>query len=247
MPCRAVEITCKHFNCQSQSLDVLPVNLKRKLLELMSKRGMLNAVSLTSLLSRFERSLDLSESCLDDDCLIATKRCRFLQKLNLNPGKNQVHAFTSKALLELFPCLNLLSTLYMRRCPAVSDEVIESVARNCIHLSQLDIAGCTSLTDKSLVAIADGSPKLMSLNISRSQITDSGLASLSQGRSQHSLVELLVNECLGVTEKGVESILVSCSCMKYFLFHGCPVSEQVEQYLDLSPQHKMRQISWTIY
>ncbi|XP_071442166.1 protein AMN1 homolog isoform X2 [Hetaerina americana] len=213
----------------------------------MSRRGTLDATSLSNLLTGFETFLDLSESFLSNECLAAARTCRYLQNLNLNPGKNQVHSFNSQALLDLFPSLTRLSTLYMQRCPAVSDEVIESVARNCAHLTQLDVGGCAALTDKSLNCIAERLPRLTSLNISHSQITDLGLASLSQGRSRHSLNELLVNNCKGITEKGVASIIGSCSKIKYFLFQGCPVSEVVQQCLALSLQGNMRQISYTIH
>jgi hypothetical protein len=58
----------------------------------------------------------------------------------------------------------------MRRCSAVTDDVIASVAVNCLLLKELDIGGCFAVTDKSLNWLKD-LKYLSSLNISHSQVS----------------------------------------------------------------------------
>ncbi|KAG8225999.1 hypothetical protein J437_LFUL003058 [Ladona fulva] len=220
----SAEIVSKNVSSQSEDVKLLPLNLKSKLLNLMSKRGILDAISLSSLLSFHELTLDLSESSLDDDCLAAARGCSRLQTLNLNPGKNQAHKFSSQAMLQLFPSLSSLTILYMRRCPAVSDEVIGLISKSCMKLTQLDVGGCNLITDKSLDHIATGLENLTSLNISYTQVSDDGIAILSRGKCRNTLSELLMNECPRITERGVSCIFSNFPSMKYFFFHGCAIS-----------------------
>jgi hypothetical protein len=70
-------------------VQVLPHSLKNKLLVVASKRGSLTSKLLHCLLNPDVKILDLSECNACDDSIRAIHKCTHLQKLDLNPGRNQ--------------------------------------------------------------------------------------------------------------------------------------------------------------
>lgn len=77
--------------------------------------------------------------------------------------------FSFLVLLDLFPSIPYLSGLYLRQCPTVTDEVMASIANSCPLLTELDIGGCSAVTDTSLKLLKK-LQYLTSLNISHSQV-----------------------------------------------------------------------------
>ncbi|XP_068083203.1 protein AMN1 homolog [Anabrus simplex] len=236
--------TCLGSNITT--LKILPPHLKNILLSFATKRSIENNV-LQSLLHPGVRVLDLSENQVSDDTLGIVSECRYLQKLDINPGRNQSRQISSSALMALMPCLPYLSVLYMRRCPAVTDEVIRTVVSCCPLLKELDVGGCTTISDESLNVLKD-LKQLSSLNVSCSQVSDEGILSLVRGTCGNTLTELHLDNCLGVTDFAIQAIVLFCNNMKVLIFHGCPVTDASWQALEeLLRKSKVKQLTWTIY
>eukprot|EP01049_Picozoa_sp_SAG25_P008699 SAG25_NODE_806_length_5254_cov_1897.297963_3_plen_176_part_00 len=82
-------------------------------------------------------------------------------------------------------CCPQLTSLILAGCSSVTDEGVQALAAACPHLTSLDLDGCTSVTDMGLRALASGCPQLTALDLgSSSSVTDEGLAVLMEGCPQ---------------------------------------------------------------
>ena len=72
------------------------------------------------------------------------------------------------------------------------------MAEGCPSLEHVDLFGCTSITDKAVIALARSCSWLKYLNLSNSRVTDKGIAALGKGCP--GLVELIVEDCDNVSE-----------------------------------------------
>ncbi|XP_069696378.1 protein AMN1 homolog [Periplaneta americana] len=238
-------VQCLEHNIDT--LEMLPPNLKSRLLAVACKRGSVSSDVLECLLHKNVKILDLSECNVSDDSIRLIHKCRYLEKLDLNPGRNQTRDITSAALLDLFPAIPYLSNLYLRRCTAVTDQVTASIASSCPALTELDVGGCVALTDESLKMLSN-LKNLCSLNISHSQASDEGILALVQGDCGKSLEELHLENCLHVTDFAIEAIVLHCNNLKILIFDGCPVSDASRIALEtLLAKSKVKHLSWSIY
>ena len=83
--------------------------------------------------------------------------------------------------LSLAPKFTKLRVLTLRQDkPQLDDDAVETIARNCHDLEDLDLSKSFKLGDRSLYALAHGCPNLTKLNISGcSAFSDSALEYLS--------------------------------------------------------------------
>ncbi|KDR17008.1 protein AMN1 homolog isoform X2 [Zootermopsis nevadensis] len=228
------------------TVQVLPRSLKSKLLLVASKRGKLTVKGLHCLVHPDVKILNLSECNACDDFIHAIHKCTHLKKLYLNPGMKQRDISTA-VLLDLFPSIPYLSGLYLRQCPTVTDEVMASIANSCPLLTELDIGGCSAVTDTSLKLLKK-LQYLTSLNISHSQVSDIGISALVQGECRKSLTELQLQNSPRITEVAIEAIVLHCTNMKVLIFHGCPISAASRVALGtLFAKSQLKQLTWTIY
>jgi len=63
-----------------------------------------------------------------------------------------------------------LQVVYLRRCVNVGDEGVIALARNCCQLRELNLGGCTPVTDASLHALSEHSSLLSSIDFSRTNV-----------------------------------------------------------------------------
>lgn len=244
----ALEALAECLDLHVESLQVLPRSLKTRLLTIACKRGTLSTTSLTSLLHSELRTLNLSECDITDGMLEAIQICSELRKLDLNPGRNQERNLGKEGLLSLWPNLPALKVLYMRRCPGVSDDVIEAIAKSCPNLTELDVGGCHAITDAAPLALTRTLKCLTSLNLSGTQVGDEGLLQLVQGNCGKSLTELNINHCMRVTDFSIQCIAQNCRNMSILVFQGCPISADSHYALEnIYAEAKVRQLAWTVY
>ncbi|XP_043724244.1 EIN3-binding F-box protein 1-like [Telopea speciosissima] len=88
-------------------------------------------------------------------------------------------------------------------CMNLTDAVVKAIARR--HggtLQVLTLDGCRMITDASLVAIAESCPLLHDLDVSKSAVTDFGIATLSYAK-QLDLQILCISGCSNVTDKSI--------------------------------------------
>ncbi|KAE8691355.1 EIN3-binding F-box protein 2 [Hibiscus syriacus] len=131
---------------------------------------------------------------------ILGKLCPQLQHLDLSG----LCGITDVGLLPLLEsCEAGLVKVNLSGCIKLTDEVVLALTR--LHggtLELLNLDGCRRITDVSLVAIADNCVFLSDLDVSRSAITDSGVAALSYAE-QLNLQVLSFLGCSGVSNKSL--------------------------------------------
>lgn len=227
------------------SIKLLPPNLKSRILVVLTKRGNINNNSLCCLLHPRITKLDLSECDIDNKSLEAVSVCKQLRNLDLNPGRNQIRNLSVTALSQLFCSLPYLSKLSMRRIFSVTDEVIVSVSRHCPLLRELDVGGCTHITDESLMALRNLN-SLTAINISHSEVTDAGVVSFASGGSRETLSEFRLEMCKKITDDSIEAIIYNCRNIKYLVFHGCSVMGDWHEAMEAMGCH-VKDLRWTVY
>ena len=158
-----------------------------------------------------------------------------------------------------------LTHLNLRHLRGVRDSGLQCVSRSLTHV---DLGGCLQVSDSGVRRLAS-CPRLSSLSLSRTLITDRSLCSLSSGKCRNSLGELRVNGCVNITDSGIEvshrhtgvinsiikptlqTLLTAGLSLHILIFHGCPgVTEQSRQGLETFLRnigHRMRQVTWTVY
>ncbi|KAL3699518.1 hypothetical protein R1sor_017540 [Riccia sorocarpa] len=152
----------------------------------------------------------------------------------------------SNLVQSLAPKFSSVQVCSLRRSP-VMDEAVAAIGRNLHELRDLDLTGCTLLTDGSLLALATGCTRLQKLNLSGCiGITDVGVVALAKGCSSlrhlnlcgcdnagldYALVALgagcselqylNVGWCDRITDKGVTAVALGCPDLAEIDLCGC--------------------------
>jgi len=233
-------------------LHPLPPHLKDGLRRRLAKRGALSGPQLAALVHREVKDIDLSDCSVTGEHMLAMVPCKRLTKLNLNQPRHQAkrhkEGVTSDHQLStlLESCCNL-SVLHLRDCSnSVSDQVATLLPPTLLHL---DLGGCARLSDPGVQALAVGCPRLSSLSLARTAVTDLGLSRLGIAQCRNFLQELKVDGCRRLTDLGVELLLDGLSRLRILSFHSCPgVTERAREALEVYlGQGRVRQLTWTVY
>eukprot|EP01036_Dinobryon_divergens_P031735 gene31735-41190_t len=118
-------------------------------------------------------------------------------------------------------CKNLVS-INIGWCQGITDQgLICLVSSSNSLLLELDIGGCSNLSDLSLEKIAEHCPLLHRLNISyNSNFTDSGLAFFSKYRL-HNLSFIHLGKCSLLTEEGFAIFAEACPSLQELDLYSC--------------------------
>lgn len=134
---------------------------------------------------------------------VVGKLCPQLQNVDLSG----LYGMTDAGILLLLESLeDGLVKVNLSGCLNLTDEVVVALAR--LHgetLEVLNLDGCRKITDASLAAIAAHCLFLRELDVSKSGITDSGLAVLSCAE-QVNLQVLSISGCSEVSNKSLSSL-----------------------------------------
>ncbi|OMO95333.1 hypothetical protein CCACVL1_05430 [Corchorus capsularis] len=150
--------------------------------------------------------------------------------------------------LSLAPKFTKLQTLILRQeNPQLEDNAVETIAKFCHDLQELDLSKSFKLTDRSLYALAHGCPDLTKLNISGcTSFSDEGLEYLTNfcrklktlnlcgcvkaatdralqaiGRNCNMLQSLNLGWCDNVGDLGVMSLAYGCPDLRSLDLCGC--------------------------
>ena len=109
---------------------------------------------------------------------LVAKYCRGLKSISL-AGCSQVDSEAVKAVAKRSTGL---TSVNLSQCYDLSDAAIQGLVHYCKGILDLDVSECTKLTDFSLLAIVESNmvPGLRSLNLKRSQVTDTGCTWLAE-------------------------------------------------------------------
>ncbi len=132
-------------------------------------------------------------------CMIG-KLCPQLQRLDLSGS----HKITDAGFLPLLEsCEATLIKVNLSGCVNLTDNVVSALAK--VHggtLEQLNLDGCQKITDASMFAIADNCALLTDLDVSKSAITDHGIAALASAK-QLNVQILSVSGCSLISNQSV--------------------------------------------
>ncbi|KAJ4951560.1 hypothetical protein NE237_028392 [Protea cynaroides] len=128
------------------------------------------------------------------------KLCPQLQHIDLSG----LCGITDAGILPLIGnCEAGLVKVNVSGCMNLTDAVVKAIAsRHGGTLQLLNLDGCRKITDASLVAIAESCEILHDLDVSKSAITDYGIATLSSAK-QLDLQILSLSGCSNVTDKSI--------------------------------------------
>lgn len=228
-------------------LNELPGFIKEDAMRIIMMRGKIYNIS--SFLHPNIRKLDVSEYDITCQDLENIAQCTQIRVLEMNPKKFCRFDHPTCTLEMLASSLRHLVKLHIQRNDGMSDSVVQLLATNSCVLQELDVGGCTNLTDTSAVFLSN-LPYIQAVNFSDTLIGNKGLIALSNGMSSYSLCELKLNNCNNVSDEGINAIVKGCNRLSILIFAGCPkVSVECQLNLDLflGKDKKSKLITWTVY
>ncbi|KAF9544608.1 SCF ubiquitin ligase complex subunit [Mortierella hygrophila] len=141
---------------------------------------------------------------LTDETLIRFSGCSRLERLLL-PGCNKI---TEEGLKQILQAGKGLYSLDLSEIPAVTDAVLDSVARFCPKLHTLYLAGCAALTDDAIMQLATSCSSLKRIKLSQCVLlTDRSILALTQNCPQ--LMEIDITNCNLMTNTAIQSVVQS--------------------------------------
>ena len=83
---------------------------------------------------------------------------------------------------------------------------VRDLALSCLPptVTHLDLGGCRGLTDGGVRRLPSNCPRLTSLSLSSTAVTDRSLLTLSVSRARDTVRELRINGCTNITDTGIE-------------------------------------------
>ena len=94
-----------------------------------------------------------------------------------------------------------LEFLNLRKVLFVRDLSLSSLPASLTHL---DLGGCRGLTDGGVRRLTSNCPRLASLSLSNTAVTDRSLLTLSVSRGRDTVRDLRINGCVNITDTGIE-------------------------------------------
>lgn len=232
---------------QIPTLKTLPKHLKDKIRRSHLKRGHMPNELFDALIHEQVRDVDLSAcEVVTDSMVISLHRARGLRRLDLNNVQCQ---FDIKSLSNALSDMWGLRILFLRRSNA-DDSLLKVLGKFCIHLEEIDLGYCVGVGDTGIGLLGEGCSKLKSLNFSSTSITDLGIQMFVQGEGRECVNELRVDGC-GLTDDGIQLILMFCPNLHILIFHNCPLVTDdsrvaLEEYR-VQNEMSLLQLSWTVY
>jgi len=157
------------------------------------------------------------------------RSCPNLRRISIGSCKN------IKSLAPLGTGCAKLKEILCMFCEHVGDESFIAISRGCPFLTRLSVGGY-DFTDEGIRTIAEGCPKLKSINIdyARGAISDAALEAL--GAFCPALVKLSAAFCTGLADRGAQAIIRGCLPVKSLTFQGAmgvslePIAAYVDKY-----------------
>eukprot|EP00794_Sanderia_malayensis_P003601 gene3601-4109_t len=162
------------------------------------------------------RYFDLSECLIDDTALDTIARsCSFMEYLYLR----RCEAITDKGVVSVANYCTRVREFSVSDCPRVSDSGLKFFVKKCHGLRYIGIAKC-SVTDDTVKYIAKYCKNLRYLNMNMCHsISDEGVARVVQNCEK--LRALDVGKCEKVSDTSLNFIAVNCPQLRRLSIKGC--------------------------
>jgi hypothetical protein len=261
-----------HFNTilstQSSSLNELPVNLKARLFNLLSHRGLITDDNLSLLLNCRTRTFDFRDCpAITDQSLVLMARCSLTAQIErkrlqstqneipphptttsvLNPSIIHVRGIniTDYGLIQFVQQYPSLRKIRLYNCSQITDESVHAIGTYCLRLMELDLTGCIKITDEGINGLRQLT-HLRSIALTQTHITDDSLISIGQSAFHHTLNEINLKMCTEITDDGFLFLLKHCPNLKTIGSIQCPkLTERSRQ--NINPHtHQLSYLVWTI-
>ncbi|XP_018585292.1 protein AMN1 homolog [Scleropages formosus] len=234
----------RHADRFHGDIKALPLEIKDKLVRLMTSHGKVNDFNISELLHPLLTTLDL-QNCEVSDSALQQIHCHQLRRILLRRCRS-VTTEGVKALASSCPGLQVVD---LSGCSFVTDEGIQALATGCRHLEVISLRGCSELSSAALLALSQNCRLLHSIYISETRVTDDGVVGLATGLCSNTIKELQMARCQFLTDRSVMAVLRNCGNIRIFIFHGCPlITDHAREALqNLTGPDKIQQVSWTVY
>jgi F-box and leucine-rich repeat protein 2/20 len=114
---------------------------------------------------------------------------------------------------SLFPNLQLLD---LSHCHSISEEGICQILRSCCKIKHLNLSYCPRVKLRKMNFEV---PKLEVLNLSHTGVDDKALCVIS--KSCYGVLQLLLEWCMYITEKGVKHVVENCTQLRELNLKNC--------------------------
>ena len=169
--------------------------------------------------------------------------------------------------------LDSLTTLDVSDCPLISDDTLVAISNNCTsgNLRTLILAGCRTVSDFGVVAVAETVPSLVTLDLADTDITDTGLRAIAQNLSRLRILDLQyctyltdvgmhylarhatqltsinLGNCRGLTDEGLLPFVSACHSLTSFGVADCAsiTGAVLEQLAESNPGLLSCDVSYT--
>ncbi|KAL2093291.1 hypothetical protein ACEWY4_010603 [Coilia grayii] len=210
----------------------------------MCLRGTLTDSNISQVLHSGIKTLDV-HNCRLSDLALQKICCRHLSRICLSNSTE----ITSRGLQALASSCPNLKWIDLSGCTSVTDPGIQVLALSCMGLEVIALMRCTALTDKAIQELGANCRMLHTVSISETQVTDTGVIGLATGVCANSLKEIHMSGCRNLTDEAVIFVLLNCSNIHTFVFHGCPLmtDRSREALQSHTGKDKIKHITWTVY
>jgi hypothetical protein len=155
----------------------------------------------------------------DADLSVIAKCCLLLQSLDVS--KNSL--VTDGGITEVASACRLLQEFEMWECP-ITDKSLQTVARCCPKLTNIDISKCNMITDAALSSVIQNCPKLQTVNAWWCDLlTNASVLEIS--KNLRDLTHLDISKCSNVTDLGICAISQKCTKLRVLQVYGCPLTD----------------------
>lgn len=120
--------------------------------------------------------------------------------------------------------LKRLEKLDISHCYQIKDEDFKLILQACRNVTHFSLEQCNGLSDNAFFELGKNIPRLTDLDVSRTNITDSGLIDLTMRCKQ--LITLKVVRCKNLTAKGILEAVSNAPNLKSLDITKCDFSDE---------------------
>ena len=218
MNCRRIQTLALSSNAALSDVSIAAVASYCTNLRIFSVKDMSEKVGVQSLRLVAEKCQQLETVHLplwdDDDIWQVLEAARGLKSIDspIITQQCSVDGYFSK-IASKFP---FIERLHLANVHACLDDGLKLLSEKCRHVRVLDLSRCSEVTDDGVVAIAEGCPSLMDVNVSwtEGRIGDRSITAIALNRVQ--LERLNVSWTWGgVTDASIRAVADCSAVLKY--------------------------------